>query len=149
MTRHPALAAALAASLSLALAGCSFSDSSKSSSDSSGSSSTSSASISASSAPKGSVSKDKQAYRDDVANLTYSIANTGITASEYPQALARTARTHKINNWAGEKATYYGIGKGLKKAGVPKDAIARQAFLGQVLAGNKDALKLIQDGYSD
>lgn len=131
------------------LAGCSFSDSSVSISgsiESSSESSTSSASSSASSG-KGGVSKDKLPYRDDVANLTYSIAGSTMSPSDFPNALARTASQFKISDWAGEKATFYGIGKGLKRAGIAKENIGRQPFLADVLNANKDALHLIQEGY--
>jgi hypothetical protein len=128
------------------LSGCSFSDSSVSISGSIESSSESSTSSSASSG-KGGVSKDKLPYRDDVANLTYSIAGSKMTATDFPNALARTASQFKISDWAGEKATFYGIGKGLKRAGIAKDNIGRQPFLANVLNANKDALHLIQEGY--
>lgn len=148
MHPFPPLRAGLAALIgALLLTACSFSDSSRSSSASSGSSSKSIGSLSASSSPERGVSKDKAPYRDDVANLTFSLAGTGISAAEFPKALARTANKYRIGNWAGEKATFYGIGKGLRKAGIAEDAIARQGFLSQVLAANKDALQLIQDGY--
>jgi len=138
---------ALAALLTMSLAGCSFSYSSASISESLDSSSGSVTSSSESSSPKGGVGKDKLPYRDDVANLTYSIAGSSMTSAEFPNALSRTARQYKISNWAQEKATYYGIGKGLKKAGIAKEEVANQSFLANVLAGNKDALKLIQEGY--
>jgi hypothetical protein len=129
------------------LAGCSFSYSSGSISDSLESSSGSLGSSSESSSSGKSVSKEKIPYRDDIANLTYSVAGSSMTASEFPNALTRTARQFKISNWSQEKATFNGIGKGLKKAGIAKENIAKQAFLANVLSSNKDALKLIQEGY--
>ena len=131
------------------LSGCSFSDSSVSISgslESSSESSTSSTSSSASSGRKG-VSKEKLPYRDDVANLTYSIAGSSMSAADFPNALARTASQFKISDWASDKTTYYGIGKGLKRAGIAKENIIRQPFLANVLNANKDALRLIQEGY--
>jgi hypothetical protein len=70
-----------------------------------------------------------------------------MSATDFPNALARTASQFKISDWAREKATYYGIGKGLKRAGVAKENIGSQPFLANVLAANKDALRLIQEGY--
>ena len=135
------------------LQACSFSDSSISISESIGSSSESSigsvaSSGSSVSSEAASLSKEKKAYRDDVANLTYSVAGSSMTARDFPNALARTAGQFKISNWSQEKATFYGIGKGLKRAGIPKENIARQAFLANVLTANKDALSYIQSGYS-
>jgi hypothetical protein len=138
---------ALSLALTTALAGCSFSYSSGSISDSLESSSGSLGSSSESSSSKQGISKDKLPYRDDIANLTYSVAGSSMTASEFPNALSRTARQFKISNWSQEKATFNGIGKGLKKAGIAKENIARQPFLANALSSNKDALKLIQEGY--
>ena len=128
------------------LSGCSFSDSSVSISGSVESSSESSTSSSASSGRKG-VSKEKLPYRDDVANLTYSITGSTMSAADFPNALARTASQFKISDWASDKTTYYGIGKGLKRAGIAKENVVRQPFLANVLNANKDALRLIQEGY--
>lgn len=144
--RSPILPA-LSLAVTAALAGCSFSYSSGSISDSLESSSGSLGSSSESSSSGKSVSKEKIPYRDDIANLTYSVAGSSMTASEFPNALTRTARQFKISNWSQEKATFNGIGKGLKKAGIAKENIAKQAFLANVLSSNKDALKLIQEGY--
>ena len=138
---------ALSLAITTTLAGCSFSYSSGSISDSLESSSGSLGSSSESSSSKQGISKDKLPYRDDIANLTYSVAGSSMTASEFPNALSRTARQFKISNWSQEKATFNGIGKGLKKAGIAKENIAKQAFLATVLSSNKDALKLIQEGY--
>jgi hypothetical protein len=131
----------------LSAAGCSVSYSSKSSSDSVGSLSNSVSSPSESSSPKDGIGKEKIPYRDDVANLTYSVSATSMPPEDFPVALARTAQQFKITDWAQEKATYYGIGKGLKKAGIPKEKIGSQTFLQQVLTYNKDALKYIEEGY--
>ena len=140
---HPLLLLAAASAIISLGAGCSISTSVESSSSLSESSSSSSTS----SSPTGGISKEKVPYRDDVANLTYSVAGSSMTAVEFPDALARTAQEFKISDWSQEKATYYGIGAGLKKAGVSKDNISRQSFLANVLKSNKDALRLIQEGY--
>jgi hypothetical protein len=127
------------------LNGCSISASSASISGSIESSSESSSSVSSSS--KEGVSKDKQPYRDDVANLTYSIAGSSMSATDFPNTLARTAGQYKISNWSQEKATFYGIGKGLKRAGIAKENAASTPFLAKVLTTNPNALKYIQEGY--
>jgi hypothetical protein len=127
-------------------AGCSVSYSSKSSSDSIASIASSPSSVSSSG---DGIDKDKIPYRDDVANLTYSVYSTSMAPEDFPIALARTAQQFKITDWAQEKATYYGIGKGLKKAAVPKEKIGTLPLLQQVLGYNKNALKWIENGYKD
>jgi len=132
------------------LSGCSFSESSTSLSGSSASLSESIASsASSTSSSKEGIGKDKIPYRDDVANLTYSVVNSSMTSGEFPTALARTARQYKISAWAQEKATYYGIGKGLRKAGIPKEKVATLPLLGNVLNANSKALSYIQEGYKN
>lgn len=131
----------------VSLTGCSISASSASISGSIESSSDSSSSVSSGSSPKDGIGKDKLPYRDDVANLTYSIAGSSISAADFPNALARTASQFKISNWSQEKATYYGIAKGLKRAGIARENVARTPFLANVLSANANALKYIQEGY--
>ncbi|SMF96698.1 hypothetical protein SAMN02949497_4104 [Methylomagnum ishizawai] len=130
----------LLACLAALAAGCSISHSIGSISDSVGS-------ISGSSSPKDGIGKDKVPYRDDIANLTYSIAGSSLGAQEFPTAVGRIAMQHNISDWRHEKATYYGIGKGLKKAGVPQTDIDKQPFLQEVLLSDKNAQRYIQDGY--
>ena len=144
---RPSFPLALCILLAAAMTGCSFSYSSASISDSIESSSGSSSSSSESSSPAQGVGKDKLPYRDDVANLTYSIAGSSMSANDFPNALTRTASQFKISNWSQEKATFYGIGKGLKRAGVAKENITRQPYLTKVLSSNPNALKYIQEGY--
>lgn len=144
--RHP-FPLVLGLFLGAALTGCSFSYSSASISDSLESSSESSSSSSESSSPAQGVGKDKLPYRDDVANLTYSIAGTSMSANDFPNALTRTASQFKISDWSQEKATFQGIGKGLKRAGIAKENITRQPYLAKVLTSNPNALKYIQEGY--
>lgn len=136
----PSILILLSAALIPPLAGCSISRSVGSVSDSV-------SSISESSSPKDGIGKEKVPYRDDIANLTYSVRGSSMTAAEFPIALTRAAKQSKITDWASEKATYYGIAKGLKKAGVPKERVQDEPFLQDVLRSNQDALKLIQDGY--
>lgn len=148
-TIRPLPSALFLAVFVLTVTGCSISTSSKSSSDSSGSLSDSVSSPFESSSPKDGIGKDKIPYRDDVANLTYSVSGTSMAPEDFPVALARTAQQFKITDWAQEKASYYGIGKGLKKAGIPKEKIGSLPFLQQVLAYNKNALKWIEEGYKN
>lgn len=124
--------------------GCSIS---RSLSESSESVSDSLASISGSSSPKEGVGDAKIPYRDDVANLTMSVVASNFTSSDYMGALSRIAAQRRISSWESEKTTYYGIGKGLKKAGISKDKILDQAFLQGVLSSRPEALQWIQRGY--
>ena len=127
----------------LLLDGCSISESitsSYSSSESSGSSSSSSG-------KKNEVSKEMVPYRDDVANLTFSIAGSSMSPNDFSTALTRTATQYRISDWSQQKATYYGVGKGLKKAGVLKESIAQLPYLSKVLASDQNAVNLIEKGY--
>ncbi|MCU0735432.1 MAG: putative lipoprotein [Methylotetracoccus sp.] len=116
-------------------------------SESSESVSDSLASVSGSSSPKEGIGEAKIPYRDDVANLTMSVVASNFSSSNFMDALNRIAAQRRISSWASEKATYYGIGKGLKKAGVSKSNIPRQTFLQGVLSSRAEALQWIQSGY--
>jgi hypothetical protein len=126
--------------VSVGLAGCSISWSISESSESLGSSSESSS-------PKDEVGKAKIPYRDDIANMTMSVAGSNFSSANYLAGIGRIAAQRGISDWASEKVTYYGIGKGLKKAGIAKDAIGRQAFLTGVLAARPEARAWIEKGY--
>jgi len=126
--------------LAAGVAGCSISWSISESSESLGSSSESSS-------PKDGVGKAKIPYRDDIANMTLSVAGSNFTSANYMAAIGRIAAQRSISDWEGEKATYYGIGKGLKKAGIAKEAIGKQAFLTGVLGSRSEARAWIEDGY--
>lgn len=123
--------------------------SSESSSASFGSSSDSSSSPSKSSKKKATVPEEKQGYLNDVANLTNSVTGSKMTSSDFMNALSRTASQNQISNWESESTTFMGIGKGLKRANVPAAKINDQAFLEDILARNKNALDLIQQGYKE
>ncbi len=142
MRRILVCASALAAAV--LSSGCSIS---WSVSESSESVSDSLASISGSSSPKEGIGEAKIPYRDDVANLTMSVVASKFTATDFMGALSRIAAQRRISSWESEKATYYGIGKGLKKAGIGKDRIQKQAFLQGVLISRPEALQWIQRGY--
>lgn len=116
-------------------------------SESSESVSDSSASISGSSSPKEGIGEAKIPYRDDVANLTMSVVASKFSSANFIDALSRIAAQRRISSWEAEKATYYGIGKGLKRAGINKDAIRQQAFLQGVLASRSEAEQWIRSGY--
>lgn len=129
------------------LSACSISDSSVSISGSLESSAESSSSPFKSSSPKEATDKAKSSYTDDVANLTFSIAGSQMSSNDFANALSRTAAQSKISDWAEEKATFTGIGKGLKRAGIAKQNIGQLPYLQKVLTSKKDALKSIEEGY--
>lgn len=133
------------------LSGC-ISESITSSAASSGSSASisesSSSPFKSSSKNKGS-SKEQETYQKDVANLANSISVSQISPSDFSNALTRIAAQDKVSQWENEKATYLGIGQGLKRAGIAYSTIESQACLTDVLAARKDALSLIQEGYKD
>ena len=95
-----------------------------------------------------SIPKEKLPYLDDVANLTFSVIGSSMTSAEFPNAIQRTASTYKISNWSQEQATFEGIGKGLKRAGIKKEDITKQAVLANVLKTNSKAQSWIEAGFS-
>jgi hypothetical protein len=129
------------------LSACSISDSSVSISGSLESSAESSSSPFKSSSPKEATDKAKSSYTDDVANLTFSIAGSQMSSNDFANALSRTAAQSKISDWAEEKATFTGIGKGLKRAGIAKQNIGQLPYLQKVLTSKKDALRSIEEAY--
>mgnify|MGYP006268947355 FL=1 len=124
----------------IGLTGCSFSDSSASSSSISDS-------FSSSSGSSKKTGKVDAGYQADIANLTFSVANTGISSGDFLNALSRTASQYKINDWTQQSATFSGIGQGLKKAGIPLQSVGSSAFLKDLLATNPNALTEIQKAY--
>jgi len=138
-------AMATLAVLALFASACSFSKSSESSSDSSAASSRSLSS----SSPDG-KSKNEQAYRQDVGDYTASWARSKGDpgdGAEFQKGLARIAERHGVTNWEADRATYLGIGQGLRSAGVaPDDVSAFQSSLG---GDSGSGAKLIEEGYAD
>ena len=109
--------------IALFLTGCSFADSSYSSSSPSRSSSRSS---------EGSpeeVKATNNSYLEEVASLAVVYAGSGEDAESFHRELARISNRHGVNDWGGDRATFLAIGRGLKRAKVPKNSIQYLSFL--------------------
>jgi hypothetical protein len=122
--------------LLVAVAGCSFSDSSTSISKSISSPFESSSA----SSPAGA-----QAYQTDVADYTYAHVISAGQGDTFMKGLATVAERHGISNWEADDSTYIGIGKGLRKAKFSQ--IQLDAFAKNVTGGDAKKTKLIQQGY--
>ena len=131
----------LAAVVVAALAGCSISVSSWSLSKSVRSSSHSSDSSSSSS-----PGAAERAYRDDVADYTRAFVKShGTDLRGFQADLARLAQEHGITNWEENRATYVGIGQGLRSAGISDAGLL--AYKRNLSGGDPDKAAAIQEGY--
>ncbi len=134
MRRH-ALLALLGLTLTLVSA-CSFSYSSKSLSDSSGSSSESSASSS------GSRETD---YQNDVRDYTAAYVKSGGQYESFQSELAALAKKRGISDWENNKATWIGVGQGLKRGGVT--GVAYSTYKQNLTGGESQKMDWVQSGY--
>jgi hypothetical protein len=132
MTRlHRTRRAAGTALALVALAGCSFSYSSKSISDSSGSSSDSSTSSSPSDDTK--ADKTETSYRNDVRGYTAAWVRDGGDLDVFQRGIATIARRYGITDWEATRATWTGVGAGLRAGDA---SAAERATLVDGLAGS-------------
>ena len=143
-TRH---AAGIALAL-LALAGCSFSQSSKSMSDSSSDSSKSSSDSSTSSSPSDDKKADKNetSYRNDVRGYTAAWVRDGGDLDSFQRGLATIARRYGITDWEATSATWTGVGAGLR-AGAATDA-ARTTLVDGLAGDDRAKRAAIERGFA-
>jgi hypothetical protein len=121
----------------IVLAGCSISDSSVSISDSIGSSSESSASSSRS---------RTAAYPDDVRDFTAAWAKSGGQSDQFQSEIARLAGKHGISDWENNKATWVGVGAGLRQGGVAGTPF--ETYKQNLTGGDADRMSWLQQGYA-
>jgi hypothetical protein len=108
------------------LSGCSFSDSSYSSS---------SPSRSSSKHTKGSakqVETTHSSYQEEISSLAVIYVGSQGDSQNFHRDLSQISNRHGINDWGGDRKTFLAIGRGLKRANVPKDAIQYLSFLHDV-----------------
>ena len=109
--------------IALFLTGCSFADSSYSSASPSRSSRRSS---------KGSpeeVKVTQNSYQEEVASLAVVYVGSQEDSESFHRELARISTRHGVNDWGGDRGTFLAIGRGLKRANVPKNSIQYLSFL--------------------
>jgi hypothetical protein len=129
-----------------AVAGCSFSYSSKSSSDSSRSSSESSSKSSGSFS--GSSSPDQaraRAYKEDIADYTQAYVISGGSPGSFMNGIAALAKKRGVSDWESDDTTWEAIGAGLARANVKKDQLA--VYIENWGGNDARAMKGIQRGY--
>jgi hypothetical protein len=119
------------------IAGCSISDSSVSISDSIGSSSDSSASSSRS---------RSAAYQDDVRDFAAAWDKSGGQYDEFQSQVARLASKHGISDWENNKATWVGVGAGLRRGGVAGTPF--ETYKQNLTGGDADRMSWLQQGYA-
>lgn len=123
--------------LAFAVAGCSFSDSSVSISDSIGSSSDSSASSSR--------GRDV-GYQDDVRDFTAAWVKSGGQVDAFQSELASLARKHGVSDWENSKATWVGVGAGLRRGGVAGTPF--ETYRQNLTGGDSERIGWLQSGYA-
>jgi hypothetical protein len=124
--------------MSIAINGCSFSDSSGSISDSTSSIISSPSSISG---------KSKK-YQNEVADYTMAYVKSsqpGANYTSFLKGISDIAAKQGVINWDQDSITYMGIGKGLKKAGV--EGVAYETYKKNFAGGDSKKMEEIQDGY--
>jgi hypothetical protein len=124
-----------------ALAGCSFSYSSKTLSKSSSSPSKSSS---------GDDQEEKeyqQTYENEVMLFTDNMVHTQASANDFYHGLARIAERHGISDWETLESTYIAVGKGLKKAGLDKARLYTLPLIANLMSPRPKMMKYILQGY--
>ncbi|MCF8055465.1 MAG: putative lipoprotein [Desulfocapsa sp.] len=110
--------------------GCSISYSLEKSSDSVSASLDSITSISTSSSggEEEKVNETGTLYEEDVAAVTVLYVSREKTTDDYQRQVASIAKNHGISDWEQEKKTFFGMGKGLRRAGVAEDSIVNLPY---------------------
>jgi hypothetical protein len=130
----------------VAVAGCSFSHSSKSSSDSSGGSSKSSGWSSQSSSDSSSPDEARaRAYKADVADYTQAYVTSGGSTGSFLKGIGELAEKRGVSDWESDPVTWEGIGVGLARANITKQQLS--VYKENWGGGNKEAMEGIQRGY--
>jgi len=124
-----------------ALAGCSFSYSSKTLSKSSSSPSKSS------SGDKQEEKEYQQTYENEVMLFADNMVHTQADAAAFYRGLARIAERHGISDWETLEDTYVAVGKGLKKAGLDRAKLYTLPLLSELMTPRPKMMKYILKGY--
>lgn len=123
---------ALLCGASLIQAGCSISYSLEKSSDSVSASLDSVSSISTSSFGGGEeeakIRETGTVYEEDVAAVTVLYVSREKSTDDYQRQITAIAKNHGVSDWEQEESTFFGMGKGLRRAGVSEDSIGNLPF---------------------
>ncbi len=131
-SKKQSLYIALLCAASLIQTGCSISYSLEKSSDSVSASLDSITSISTSSSGGGEeetkIKETGTVYEEDVAAVTVLYVSREKSTDDYQRQITAIAKNHGISDWEQEESTFFGMGKGLRRAGVSEDSIANLPF---------------------
>lgn len=137
---HPAALRVLlltaAVLLTLAICGCSISDSISDSISSP---------FKWSSHSSNSSGDEKAAYQHDVRDYTQAYVHSSSDVEGFKKGLASLAQKHGITNWEADETTYLGIGEGLGKAKVSQTQL--EVYKTNLSGGNPVKAASIQKGY--
>ena len=93
-----------------------------------------------------SSSGDRQAaYESDVRDYTLAYVRSGGDFDEFMAGLGGIASKHGITNWEEDSATYIGIGRGLKAAGV--STVQLEVYKTNLSKGDVEKAAAMQKGY--
>ncbi len=67
-------------------------------------------------------------YEEDVAAVTVLYVSREKTTDDYQRQVASIAKNHGISDWEQEETTFFGMGKGLRRAGVAEDSIVNLPY---------------------
>jgi len=112
-----------------------------------GKSSDSVQSISESSSPSDSADSANKTYRSDLSNFTAIAVKSGKSAEDFLRGLSHVAEEFGITHWERERATYLGIGAGLRQAGVKEAELTQLGFIKTLTAQEPQTMNTILEGY--
>lgn len=102
---------------------------------------------SASDSSKSSSEGREAAYRDDVADYAASVARSGGAPDRFLNGVGSIAAKRGITAWESSDLTYFGVGQGLRRAGV--SALELESWKIDVAAGDAARAVAIQRGFDD
>lgn len=76
-------------------------------------------------------------YEEDVAAMTVVYVSADKGSVSFQRQVTAIARQHGISNWEQDGGTFVGLGRGLRRAGVPKEAIAVLPFLEGIVSNEQ------------
>ena len=88
----------------------------------------------------------RAAYESDVRDYTLAYVRSGGDFNKFMAGLGGIASKHGITNWEEDSATYVGIGRGLKAAGV--STVQLDVYKTNLSQGDEQKAAAMQKGYA-
>ena len=88
---------------------------------------------------------DDPAYQEEVASFTAGFASAGGDVASFRRGIASIAERRGIHDWEDDDQTCRAIGKGLRKAGLPR--ARAESLAGDLVSGRADRVKVLMKGY--